>query len=252
MKIKSFTKDVQEQIGYYVYKLIDPRTGNTFYVGKGKGNRVFAHVYDALKNYEGEDYSNSKDGDDVDDVSNKMQQIREIRNANLEVIHVIIRYGIKDEKTAYEVESAIIDSTPGLTNIQSGHGNERGIINADTLQKNLTLEEFVEPDFKYVIIKIKESTLKERGNDIYETVRKSWKVNVEKIKKYKYVLAVKNGVVDNVFEPERWEEVENEPGRYLFIGKEAPDDIKNIFLNKRIPAKYSKRGKANPVLYSSK
>lgn len=36
------------------------------------------------------------------------------------MIHVIVRYGM-DEKTAFEVESAVIDSTPGLTNIQSGH-----------------------------------------------------------------------------------------------------------------------------------
>ena len=36
------------------------------------------------------------------------------------MIHVIVRYGM-DEKTAFEVESAVIDSTPGLANIQSGH-----------------------------------------------------------------------------------------------------------------------------------
>ena len=36
------------------------------------------------------------------------------------MIHVIVRYGM-DEKTAFEVESAVIDSTPGLTNIQSGY-----------------------------------------------------------------------------------------------------------------------------------
>ena len=44
-----FTKEVIDQLQYYVYRLIDPRTGQTFYVGKGKGNRVFAHVNDALK-----------------------------------------------------------------------------------------------------------------------------------------------------------------------------------------------------------
>ena len=33
-----FTADVIEQLNYYVYRLIDPRNGKTFYVGKGKGN----------------------------------------------------------------------------------------------------------------------------------------------------------------------------------------------------------------------
>ena len=30
--------------GYYVYELTDPRDGSVFYVGKGKGERVYSHV----------------------------------------------------------------------------------------------------------------------------------------------------------------------------------------------------------------
>ena len=29
---------------YYVYRLIDPRTLHTFYIGKGCDNRVFSHA----------------------------------------------------------------------------------------------------------------------------------------------------------------------------------------------------------------
>ena len=39
-----FTKEVSDHLENYVYRLIDPRNGETFYVGKGKGNRVFDHV----------------------------------------------------------------------------------------------------------------------------------------------------------------------------------------------------------------
>jgi len=38
-------------------------------------------------------------------------------------------------------------------------------------------------------------------------------------------------------------------GRFEFFGKEASDDIKMLFLNKRIPENYRKKGMASPVLY---
>jgi hypothetical protein len=40
----SFPAGVAEQLKWYVYRLIDPRNGETFYVGKGRDNRVFAHA----------------------------------------------------------------------------------------------------------------------------------------------------------------------------------------------------------------
>lgn len=34
--LKGFSPFVSDQLKNYVYRLIDPRNGNTFYVGKGK------------------------------------------------------------------------------------------------------------------------------------------------------------------------------------------------------------------------
>ena len=42
--IDRFAPEVQKKLAYYVYRLIDPRSGQTFYVGKGRQNRVFAHA----------------------------------------------------------------------------------------------------------------------------------------------------------------------------------------------------------------
>ncbi len=72
-------------------------------MGKGKGNRVFAHMRGEVA---------AADDDEL--LSNKLKQLREIRLAGLEVIHVIHRHGIADEKTAYEVEAALIDAYPGF------------------------------------------------------------------------------------------------------------------------------------------
>ena len=39
-EINEFPTEVISELKYYVYRLIDPRNGETFYVGKGKGNEL--------------------------------------------------------------------------------------------------------------------------------------------------------------------------------------------------------------------
>ena len=239
-----FTPEVIEQLQYYVYRLIDPRTGQTFYVGKGKGNRVYAHINDALKSFDGQSYESN----DEDEISEKIKQIREIKAAGLEVIHVIQRYGLT-EKEAFEVEAALIDCYPGLTNIQGGYSSDRGVNSAEVLQRVLSCEEFEDqPDLKYCIIKINDHVLNERGS-VYETVRKHWKVNLSRVKKIPYVLACHNGIVAEVYEIEKWYRSDEMPKRCEFIGVVADDGIRQLFINKRLPKKYCKKGMASPVLY---
>ena len=71
-----FSPEVCEKIEYYVYRLIDPRNGQTFYVGKGKGNRVFAHVHDALKLYDGVNYQDEEDKRSI--ISSRIQRSQRI------------------------------------------------------------------------------------------------------------------------------------------------------------------------------
>ena len=39
-------------------------------------------------------------------------------------------------------------------------------------------------------------------------------------------------------------------GRYEFVGEVAPKETRDLFINKRIPEHYRKKGVANPVLFS--
>ena len=48
MGVDGFPQEVVEALRHYVYRLIDPRNGETFYVGKGQGQRVFDHVSGAI------------------------------------------------------------------------------------------------------------------------------------------------------------------------------------------------------------
>jgi uncharacterized protein len=105
-KLQAFPPGVDSQLKTYVYRLLDPRTGETFYVGKGTGNRVFAHIRAEI---------------DDDDADEKLNRIREIQLAGFEVAHVIHRHGLDDD-TAYEVEAALIDAYPGLANAVGGLG----------------------------------------------------------------------------------------------------------------------------------
>ncbi|MBR9878513.1 MULTISPECIES: GIY-YIG nuclease family protein [unclassified Halomonas] len=94
---------------YYVYELVDPRCGTTFYVGKGKGQRALAH---------GAEAGTSTDHNE------KLARIREIRAAGEKELAIVIgRY--ETEEQAYAVEATLIHWVYGfysLTNVQGGHG----------------------------------------------------------------------------------------------------------------------------------
>lgn len=240
-----FSPGVERELGYYVYRLIDPRNGQTFYVGKGKGNRVFDHARAAI------DLSFAAADKEADDAESlKIKQIRGIINDGLQVIHVIQRYGMS-ENEAFEVEAALIDVfLPTLTNIQSGHASERGVNSAYVIDQNLKRIEFEDrSDISYCMIKIRQETVDERNGDIYEAVRKHWRVNLERAESTDYVLAVIDGVVKEVYGNCKWYASPEIPGRYMFDGETAPEEIKEYFIDKRIPQKYRKKGNASPVLY---
>ncbi|SMH47677.1 MULTISPECIES: hypothetical protein [Cyanophyceae] len=52
--LKKFSSEVIDQLNNYVYRLIDPRNGETFYVGRGVGNRLSQYRTKSLKRIEGE------------------------------------------------------------------------------------------------------------------------------------------------------------------------------------------------------
>jgi len=237
----SFPPEVCEQLRVYVYRLIDPRNGETFYVGKGKGNRVFAHIKANL---------------DSDEPGDKLKRIREIRNAGFEVAHVIHRHNL-DNKTAFEVEAALIDAYPGLTNEVAGTGsNDFGAMHAQEIIEQYQAETAVFDD-PVILINVNRSASE---TSLYEATQYAWKISPKKARRAKYVIAVSQGIIQAVFIATDWLPAEQKhfpgresiPGRFGFIGNEAPKEIQKKYLRKRLPEKYRKRGASNPIKYTFK
>lgn len=240
--MNKFPESVIEKLGVYVYRLIDPRNGETFYIGKGIGNRVFAHLQGAIDSGE-------------DATSEKLERIREINSTGLEVLHIIHRHGM-DHDTAYAVEAALIEAYPGLTNLAGGHGNQDfGVMHATEI---IHMYEAQDADLTlHKIIMINVNDAEQRS--LYNSTRMAWRMSKEKAEQADYVLAVSKGLIRGVFRPKKWMDATTEnfpslsaslPKRIGFIGEEAPSEICAMYLRKKVPDEYRKRGAANPIKYS--
>lgn len=240
---------------YYVYALVDPRNRKIFYIGKGQGSRVYNHTTEAL--------------DNENKATAKLDLIREIRKSGQDVIQYVIRTYLT-EKEAFFLESALIDVlnfkdfnlNVGLLNIVSGHHDtETSLIINQFKTPILTTAELnafysTEPikSFKHKVMAINiNKTYRSQNNkelfnihpNIYEAVRKSWKINLQKAEQADFVLAEYKGIVRAIFKADKW--YSEDGNRYMFDGHEVHDEeIDKLYLNKsieRLP------GNINPIRY---
>lgn len=244
MPVMKFTEEIIEQLKYYVYALIDPREHKLFYVGKGKGNRVFDHVKCALSSPE---------------VSDKLDYIRGLKG---DVEHVIVRSGLT-EKEAFEVEAALIDMLSHdvaapfthITNVQSGHHTwAHGLRTVDEICNayRLRIDEDVQLHKGEEVLVISLNKTFGGTRSLYDTVRGYWVLSPRHARKCSYVLAEYDGYVVGVFEvTDGWHAAPNtSPVRYSFEGREAPAAEAARFLWHRLPVR--PRGGQNPIRYLKK
>ncbi len=238
-----FDNNSIEQLGYYVYALIHPQNNTPFYIGKGIGNRVFNHKKSALKS---------------DDTSLKLDTIRSIVNNGLEVQHLILRHGLT-EKEAFEVEAALIDFGNylghDLSNLVDGHhAADRGLMTSDEVIRRYNAEPLKVLEHPVMIININKKYSRGQSTDaIYEATKQAWVVGEKRRHTSKYALAEYTGIIIEVFEIQEWYSIFTEnnktKNRWGFNGVMAPDEVRNIYINKSI-AHTKKQGAANPIKYT--
>lgn len=242
--VQQFDAAEIEALKYYVYVYSDPRNGEPFYIGKGIGNRAFAHLFDG-----GE--------------SAKTARIREIRSQGLKPIIELLAYGL-DEDTAFKVEAAAIDLVgfDNLTNQVLGHGARQfGRMHIDEVHGKLASHPVERFDHDCVLIKIRESYAESHRLDaqaLYDATRGTWRVSLDSARKAKYALAVHNGIVREVYLIAQWlpagstmyagGEASGPVDRYEFVGRIADDEVRSHYRWRSVAHLYPK-GAANPIMY---
>lgn len=226
--ITKFPSEIHKDLKYYVYIYIDPRNNQVFYVGKGQGDRAFAHLYEESE-------------------KEKVKRIAEIKADGLQPKIEIVIHGIEKSEDAQRIEASIIDcfGLDNLTNIQHGyHSKEFG---------RMTIEQII-ATYKSEPVSVTHNVIAFKINqtfrygmspiELYDITRHSWVLS-ERRNKAKFAFAIYQGVVQEVYSIETWlpqnstlntkyldskETHEKNLDRWEFVGNIAPQEIRDLYL----------------------
>lgn len=259
-RLEKFEHRTSEELGHYVYILIDPRDKKPFYIGKGQGDRVFQHLKDS------QDFEREKG------IDYKIDRIKDIGEDNIEI--VFVRQGIKNEEVALEIESTLIDifnylytdENEGLANKISGshhtgYSSEVGLMTLEKILEREQSNQLDKIDKNCMIINVNQLYEKDISEeDLYRITHKWW-VMAEKWTKGKtmieYVLCEYKGLIKEVYKVNKWTKArrvkqKKDPKkcstRFGFYGRVAKEErIK--YVGKSVANK-KRRGSANPIRYN--
>lgn len=244
---------VEEELGWYVYALRDPRDGLIFYIGKGKGNRAFQHAYYAQT-------MAVPEGQEGVAVSQKIELINEIKaetGGHPDVL--ILRHKIPTEAAAYAVEAALLDFCRllakttaadfsglgfALTNIMGGWDAARlGLMTPEVLESIYAAEPLAKADVTVPALMFKIPRLwtpDMSPDELFEATHGWWKLGPRR-EQARYAFAVSKGVTRAVYSitPGSWASDGKKPARWSFEGAPAHDELGHL-VNRNIKGWFKK------------
>lgn len=97
---------------YYVYALIDPRTNKPFYIGKGKGNRMFDHLKGNTNGIRKRKVIDDIRASGLEPIASKLLENLDEKTAYLEEIKLIAKYGRKGIDTNGILSNNLLEAYP--------------------------------------------------------------------------------------------------------------------------------------------
>ena len=242
--VTSFPPHVCEELKFYAYLYVDPRTMKPFYVGKGQGNRLFSHL---------------GDGRDCE----KVRVLKELRQLNRTPILEILKYGLTEEE-ALLVEATAIDllDIEMLTNEVRGHGSRYGTRGrVEDICSELSAKP-IRIDDPVVLINIaQEFHYGMSPQALYDATRSAWIIGKQR-RSARYALAVYKRVVREVYEIAGWHKggstmrIKDADGRrppeserWEFVGKVADEAVRKKYIGRKVGDELWKAGAQNPIRY---
>ena len=246
MIFSKIPKAIADKLGYYVYLYIDPSTDQVFYVGKGKGSRALAHL-------------------DTTQIEKRVikQAIKKIRDTGKEPRIELLAYCLKDEHTALQIESAVIElmGVKNLTNrIKGFNGAKFARMPLDQIIAHYSHKPII---IKEPAILIRINQLYKYGmteQELYDATRSAWRVQQEKREKVEYAFSIFEGVIREVYKINGWHpggdtfnsrytgiDV-NRDGRWEFVGILANDKLRKKYINRYVGDLF-KINNQNPIFY---
>lgn len=230
--MQTFSPRACAALGHYVYALYENKDAPfPFYVGKGQGNRVFAHARDKRLQQEKSDV-----------LPLKLETIRRLPAGS--VVYRFVAVNLPDKETAHKVEAAVIDALEqanphGLTNEVAGHGGLMGMPECAAFVSNLNGPPLTGAHQVLLLQASKSLGALKRArahefefteDEVFAAVRGDWKLSTVKLPHIECCLAVYKQTVVGVFVPTEWEDAPG--GKLRMAGRADAADYAHLMWSK--------------------